>query len=552
MAREGVEVLVVGGGITGSGVALEAAARGLKVGLIDKADFASGTSSKSTKLAHGGIRYLAHFDFALVKEALEERGRMIHNAPHLVKPLGFVLPLYQHNKRPLDMPFVLPGGFGTSWILQAGLLLYDVLAGKLGLRMHRRLSVNTALQLAPALKREGMTSAFIYYDGQTDDTLLTMTVLRTAAKRGAWLANYTELLGFEQHEDRANRPITAAHIKDTLSGQTYTVKVGTVINAGGVFAGRIEALAGESQIRISPAKGVHLTVSREAVPMGEDAVVLPETPDNRLIFLVPWNTRVTIGTTDTKGGDIDQPTASADDVQYLLDVTNDYLKTKLTKADVISSWAGYRPLISAANANATSKLSRTHVVHDGPGGMITITGGKLTTYRRMGQDTLDHLAKRNGLAITHPTQNLLLDGATGRDEAAASVEAAAKHYGWNTDVINRLKEYGAEACRILDICSEDAALAGLIVPDLPYTFAEVVYACRDEMAMTLDDMIARRLHLNFEDRTRGIKPAPAIAQVMAKELGWSEAEIAAQVADYQTRVAQDEPMAGITQRPKTA
>jgi len=537
MAHEGVDVLVIGGGITGSGVALEAAARGLRVGLIDKADFASGTSSKSTKLAHGGVRYLAHFDFALVKEALEERGRMIRNAPHLVKPLGFVLPLYKHNKRPLDMPFVLPGGIGTSTILQAGLLLYDLLAGKLGIRMHRRLSVQNALKLAPALKREGMTSAFIYYDGQTDDTLLTMTVLRTAAQRGALLANYAEVLGFEQ----ASGTITAAHIKDTLTGETYAVKAGTIINAGGAFAGRIEALAGESQIRISPAKGVHLTVPREKVPMGADAVVLPETPDNRLIFLVPWNTRITIGTTDTKGGDIDQPVASADDVQYLLDVTNDYLQTKLTKADVISSWAGYRPLISAASANgATSKLSRTHVVHDGPGGMITITGGKLTTYRRMAQDTLDHLAKRTGTPITHPTQELPLDGALGRAEADAAVDVAAKRYGWNADIVSRVKEYGGEACHILDCCAEDATLARPIVPDLPYTFAEVVYACRYEMALTLDDMITRRLHLNFEDWTRGVAPAPAIAKVMARELGWSEAEAAEQVVRYRESVAQEQ------------
>ena len=544
MAHDGVEVLVVGGGITGSGVALEAAARGLRVSLIDKADFASGTSSKSTKLAHGGIRYLAHFDFALVKEALEERGRMIHNAPHLVKPLGFILPLYKHNKRPLDMPFVLPGGFGTRWILQAGLLLYDLLAGKLGIQMHRRLSVQDALKLAPALKREGMTSAFIYYDGQTDDTLLTMTVLRTAAKQGALLANYAELLGFEQADGR----ITAAHVKDVLDGETYTVKVGTVINAGGAFAGRIEALAGESQIRISPAKGVHLTVPREKVPMGEDAVVLPETPDHRLIFLVPWNTRITIGTTDTQGGDIDQPVASADDVQYLLDVTNDYLQTKLTKADVISSWAGYRPLISTANANgATSKLSRTHVVHDGPGGMITITGGKLTTYRRMAQDTVDHLARRNGAPITHPTQDLLLDGAVDRAEADAAVDAAAKRYDWNGDTVNRLKEYGHEACHILDCCAENALRAQLIVPDLPYTFAEVVYACRYEMALMLDDMIVRRLHLNFEDWSRGVEPAPAIAKVMAQELGWSEAEAAEQVARYQHSVAQERAAAGETE-----
>ena len=535
MAQDGLDVLVIGGGITGSGVALEATARGYKTGLIEKADFASGTSSKSTKLSHGGIRYLAHFDFALVKEALEERGRMMRNAPHLVKPLGFVMPLYKHNKRPLDMPFVLPGGIGTSWLLQAGLLIYDLMSGKLGIKMHQRLGAKKALQMAPALKPEGMTTALMYYDGQTDDTLLTMTVLRTAAKQGALLANYTELLGFEQ--DGRSETITAAKVRDVITGNEYLIKTKQMINAGGVFAGRIEAMAGESQIQIKPAKGVHLTVPREALPIGEHAVVLPETPDNRLIFLVPWNTRVTIGTTDTKGGDIDRPVPNNDDVQYLLDVTNDYLKTKLTKADIISSWAGYRPLVSPVNAGTgsagdTSKLSRTHVVNDGPGGMITITGGKLTTYRRMAQDTVDHLAQRTGQAITHPTEDMLLDGAQGYAEASVAVDEAAARLGWNADVVHRVKEYGSEACSILDICNENKSLAQPIVPDLPYTFAEVVYACRYEMALNLQDMIVRRLHLNFEDWSRGVAPSPAVAQVMARELGWGADETAQQVTRY--------------------
>lgn len=531
MAQDGLEVLVIGGGITGSGVVLEAMARGYRAGLIEKADFCSGTSSKSTKLAHGGIRYLAHFDFALVYEGLIERGRMIRNAPHLVKPLGFVLPLYKENKRPMDVPFVPPGGIGLSWIMQAGLALYDVMSGRLGIKMHRRISTKNALTLAPCLKTEGLNSSFIYYDGQTDDTLLTMTVLRTAAQHGALLANYAELIGFEQTENGA---IKAALVRDTINNDEYRIPVGTVINAAGVFAGRVESMAGTSKISIKPAKGVHLTVPREAVKLDEYAVVLPETPDGRLLFMVPWNTRVTIGTTDTKGGDIDQPLANHDDIDYLLRTTNLYMRTRLTRDDIISSWAGYRPLISPANGGNgdTSKLSRTHVVMDGPGGMVTIVGGKLTTYRRMAEDTLDHVAKRSGKAITHPTQNMPLDGAVGSQAANAAIDAAAQPYDWNTDVVKRLKQYGSEAHKLLTLCAEDVALAQPIVPDLPYIMAEVVYACRYEMAMQLDDMITRRLHLNFEDWSRGIKPSPAIAQVMAGELGWSISETAAQVAGY--------------------
>jgi glycerol-3-phosphate dehydrogenase len=417
------------------------------------------------------------------------------------------------------------------------------MSGKLGIGMHRRLGVRQAQALAPALKPAGMTAAFVYYDGQTDDTLLTMTVLRTAAKRGAWLANYTELLGFEQATGDSR--ITAAKIKDKLTGCEHIVPVGTVINAAGVFANRVEALAGMSQINISPAKGVHLTVPREKVPIGDHAVVLPETPDNRLIFLVPWNTRITIGTTDTQGGDIEQPVANADDVAYLLRVTNDYLHTKLTQADVISAWAGYRPLISSVKASGdTSKLSRTHVVNDGPGGMITITGGKLTTYRRMAKDAVLHMLQRDArargvmLRVSDVTENLLLDGAEGMAEAAATVDRAAPRFGWDADTVARLNQYGSEACRILDICGADAALARRVVPDLPYTWAEIVYACRYEMALTLQDVIVRRLHLNFEDWDRGVAAAPTIAQLMAQELGWSADEAAAQVQAYRRFVAE--------------
>ncbi|MCS7054657.1 MAG: glycerol-3-phosphate dehydrogenase/oxidase [Thermoflexales bacterium] len=540
MAAEGVDVLVVGGGITGAGVALEAAARGYRTGLVEKADFASGTSSKSTKLVHGGIRYLPQFDFALVREALIERGRLLRNAPHLVRPLGFVLPLYAENKRPLGTPLVPPGGIGMSLLLRSGLLLYDVLSGRLAIRGHEHIGARKALELAPALKAEGLKDGFIYYDGQTDDTRLTLTILRTAAKRGALLANYAQVLGFDLGPQAANRArIRAAYVRDVLSGEAFTIPVGTVINAAGAFADRIEAMAGRSQITIKPAKGVHLTLPRDALPTTECAVVLPETPDGRLLFIVPWNTRVTLGTTDTQGGDPDRPVATDEDIDYLISTANHYLRTRLTRSQVISAWAGYRPLISPAQADgaATSKLSRTHVVMDGPGGMITITGGKLTTYRRMAQDALDHLAKREGKPIIHPTEAMPLDGAEGYPACQAALSEAGARFGWDAEVVARLGHYGSEALYILALCADDPALAERIVPDLPYIMAEVVYACRREMAMTLDDVLMRRLHVNFEDRSRGVAPAPAVAQVMARELGWSSAEVEAQVAQYRARVA---------------
>ncbi len=533
MASEGVDVLVIGGGITGAGVALEAAARGYTIGLIDKGDFASGTSSKSTKLVHGGIRYLPQFDFALVREALIERGLMARNAPHLVKPLGFVLPYYKENKRPLGTPIVPPGGIGMSYLLRAGLMMYDTFAGKLGIGHHERTGIEKTLKLAPSLKSEGLKDGFVYYDGQTDDTRLTMTVLRTAAKKGALLANYAEVLGF----DSVNGAIQSAQVRDALTGEAFTIRARTIINAAGVWAAKIESMAGESKIVIKPAKGVHLTLPREALPTTEYAVVLPETPDGRLLFIVPWNTRVTLGTTDTKGGDIDAPVSTSEDIEYLINTTNAYLKTKITRDQVISAWAGYRPLISPAGADgATSKLSRTHIVNDGPAGMITITGGKLTSYRRMAQDTIDHLDKRLGRPASHPTEKMALDGADGHEAGAAVIKRAAERYDWGDDVAARLSEYGSEADALLALIADDESLARIVAPELPYVMAEVAYACQSEMAMTLADVLARRLHLNFEDWSRGVQPAPQVAQVMARMLGWNAAETERQVEQYKEAI----------------
>src|SRR5690349_12029156 len=416
MAAEGVDIFVVGGGITGAGVAVDAAARGYRVGLVDKGDFAGGTSSKSTKLVHGGIRYLPQYDFVLVREALVERGLLVRNAPFLVQPIGFVLPLYADAKRPLGTPIVPPRGIGMSYLLQSGLLLYDILSGRLGVRRHRRLSKRAVMQMAPCLKTEGLKDAFIYYDGQTDDTRLTATVIRTAAGHGALVANYAELTRFDLENER----ITAAYVRDRLTGTEHRIRVGTVVNAAGVWAGRIEALTGgEPQIHVEPAKGVHLTVPRSALKMGKDAIVLPETEDGRLLFIVPWGARVTIGTTDTEGGDIDRPAATQDDVAYILRHIKRYMQCTLTEADIISTWAGYRPLVRYTKSDvASSKLSRTHAVIDSPGGMVTIVGGKLTTYRRMAQDTVDHISRAQGDPIAHVTERLPLAGTVGWQEAA--------------------------------------------------------------------------------------------------------------------------------------
>lgn len=532
MSSEGVDILVIGGGITGAGVVLDAAARGYRVGLVEKTDFASGTSSKSTKLVHGGIRYLSHFDFGLTHESLVERGLLLRNAPFLVNPIGFLLPLYSGLKRPMGTPIRLPFGFGMGYILRAGLVMYDLLAGRLGIQSHRRLSKDKLSRMAPCLSTDKLEDAFIYFDAQTDDTRLTMTVLRTAVAHGAQIANYAEVTGFEISPEGE---IDSVRVLDRLNGNTHSIRAGKVVNAAGVWAGKIEEMAGQSSIRIKPGKGVHLTVPREALKIGKYAIVLPETDDGRLLFLVPWGSRVTIGTTDTDGGDVDNPAAGPEDIAYLLRHVNRYMRCRLEDSDIISAWAGYRPLISSRESKAqTSRLSRTHAVLDGPGGMVSIVGGKLTTYRRMAQDTLDHIERQWG---EHPprlsiTSHLSLEGSDDWQQAVAELQSKAAEYALSEDSIRRLSLYGSELTAILDIMAQDPEMRRRIVPDLPYVMAEVVYACRREMAANLDDVLERRLHIAFEDWSQGRDAAPAVAAVMVHELGWDPAEAARQKDRY--------------------
>lgn len=537
MAREGVDVFVIGGGITGVAVAMDAAARGNTIALAEKGDFAGGTSSRSTKLIHGGLRYLSQFNFPLVREALLERGLLFRNAPWIVAPQGFVLPLYHWNRRPLGMPFAPPFGFGLDLLVQAGLGLYDFLAGRLNIHPHRRLPLIDAQRRAPALKQQGMAHAFLYSDGLTDDARLTMTVLRTAISQGAHAANYAEVTGFDITGDR----LTAAQVTDTLTGAEYTIRARHFVNAGGVFAQRIEELTGQrSQLTVEPAKGVHLLFSQDTLPMGEDAIVLPETDDGRLLFLIPWGSRVILGTTDTEGGRIDSPTTTGDDVAYLLDHCRRYLNVELNREDILSTYAGYRPLIKSRGANRidSARLSRGHAVLDGPMGMVTIVGGKLTTWRRMAEDTMNHVARRDGAKPSLATRTLPLDGTAGWALVQRVIERHT--LGLHRDVRAHLgAAYGANLRGILAIADEDPRFACRIVPNLPYLMAETVYACRYEMAMTLDDVLTRRTRLVLEDRQQGLGAAAEVAAVMAGELGWDAAEIQRQIAAYEKTVRRE-------------
>src|SRR6266446_6434516 len=531
--QERFDVLVIGGGITGAGVALDAAARGYRVALVEKVDFASGTSSKSTKLAHGGIRYLPQFDLAMVHEALVERGLMVRHAPFLVRPQPFVLPVYEHMRWPSGLPVRPPTDFGLGFVLDIGLWMYDLMAGRLNIGRHKSISAKETLQLAPKLRSAGLKKAFLYYDAQTNDAQLTVTVLRTAAQFGAVVTNYTQVTGFT----RAQGKLNGAMVRDVLTNQELTVSARHIVNAAGVFAEQVAALTGdESKATIEPSKGIHLVVARERMQISTSAVVLPETEDGRILYVIPWGSRAVIGTTDTGTGDLDDPQASPEDIAYLLKHVNDYLEVNLTEDDILSVYAGYRPLVKSRGARAAD-LSRTHAVLQENSGMITIVGGKLTTYRRMAQDTVDVLAKRDGMPISHPTRNLLLTGAIGWRNAKQEIEARSHQLGLAPEVVEHLEfNFGSHARGVLDLIEKDESLRERLVPELPYLYAEVVYACRAEMAMTLEDALARRTRIILEDGARGVGVAPEVAALMARELDWSGDQTNAQVERYRALV----------------
>lgn len=520
LSNEHFDVLVIGGGVTGAGVALDAVARGYKVALVEKADFASGTSSKSTKLVHGGIRYLPNFDFALVHEALVERGILLQNAPFLVQPLAFVLPIYEGDRHPVGMPFTTPGGIGLSFLLDIGLWLYDILAGRRNIRRHRHLSRDEVLKLAPALLPDGLKEGFVYYDGQTNDARLTMTLIRTAAQWGATMVNYAEVTSFIME----NGKVQGATVCDRLTGQDMPVQARHIVNATGIHTEQVEELTGtEPQVQIEPSKGVHLVLSRKDLQLGDDVVVLPETEDKRILFIAPWQSRAVFGTTDTGSGDLDHPVATQEDISYLLQYLNRYLTIHISESDIISTYAGYRPLVrQRGTSKSTAQLSRTHAVLENPSGLVSIVGGKLTTYRRMAQDTVDVLSKRDGSVAVHPTQMLPLQGSAGWKRVQEELVRRGAALSLSPQTLHHLSTaYGSEANTILDLVEADASSGMLLVDDLPFIRAEVVYACRYEMAMTLYDFLARRTSIIIEDRQRGLGCLEVVAALMAKELQWS-------------------------------
>ncbi len=540
MATTPLDVLVIGGGITGAGVALDAVARGYRAGLIERHDFASGTSSRSTKLVHGGIRYLPQFDVPLVREALIERGRLLRNAPHLVQPLSVILPLYASSRHPVGLPIAPPLGIGLGLILGTGLTMYDGLAGQENIAPHHRLTSEEVIQRAPCLRPDGLKTGFAYFDAQTDDTRLTLAVLLSAAERGALLANYCEALAFIKDPEGA---IVGVEARSTLCNdagaeeattQPITIRAKYIVNATGVWAEETERLAGDMpNLDIAPSKGTHLVFAKEAFDLGDEAIVLPETEDQRIIFIVPWLSRALVGTTDEAAERIENPVATEQEIDYLLEHLNRFIRKPVTRDDILATYAGYRPLLKLRRSRTPARLSRTHTVVEGDDGLISISGGKLTTYRRMAQDVLDRIDEREGRHSGHPTTRMALAGSVNWFDTRAAFLRRARSLALTPAIAEHLSAaYGTAASAILDLVDAQAELGSRLVDDLPYIAAEVVYACRAELALTLEDVLARRTHIAIEERSRGTTIAPHVATLMAQELGWPEAEQQRQLAEY--------------------
>jgi glycerol-3-phosphate dehydrogenase len=522
------DMLVIGGGITGAGVALDAAARGLSVALVERGDFASGTSSASTKLVHGGVRYLPMLDIAQVREGLEEQTALLRNAPHLVRPLPFVLPLYRDARRPLglDLPAVLRAGLPLGMAI--GLGAYDLLAGRHGARRHRRIDRDGAAALAPPIRLDGLRCAYLYYDSQTDDARLTVAVLQTAAGLGALTANYVEAVGIRHEAGR----ISGVHLLDRTSGERFTARARTVINATGVWAEAVARFAGPPAFRIRRAKGVHLVCSNARLGMRRAALVLPETDDGRIAFIVPWRGVLILGTTDTEWdrGE-DDPEITPADVAYLLDHASRFLSVPIDRQDLVGAYAGLRPLISSDNASS-AHLSRRHGVVRSGEGFYSIIGGKLTTFRRMAEDVVNAATGRRR-GTPSPTWRLPLTGAEGLREAFPGLRARARRFRFSrATFLHLIQAYGTEMGRVLDLVEERPALGRPLVAGLPPIAAEVVTAVRQEMAVNLADVMLRRTRLTHLLADQGAGIAAAVAALMGGELGWPEEMRSAQVADY--------------------
>jgi len=510
MQTQPVDLLVIGGGITGAGIARDAALRGLRVGLVDASDFGSGTSSRSSRLIHGGLRYLEQFEFGLVLEATRERRVLLQTAPHLVRPLRFLFPIYR-------------GGRVAPAKLRAGMWLYDLLAAFRTTHVHRWLSPKRALDAEPGLRDRDLRGAGLYWDAQTDDARLVLATLRGAALAGALVANYAAVTSFVRAEGRS----VGAVIRDTISGEERIVRALTIVNATGPWCDRIRHLdAPNVPPLVRTSKGAHAIVRRDRLGL-HDAIAFISPIDGRLMFVLPWNDLAYIGTTETEENvEPENVRATGDDVIYLLRSANAiFPRARLAPSDVIATWASLRPLLAADPGVPAGSVSREHRIVESPSGLITIAGGKLTTYRVMGRDVVDLVVQRlrqlDGRAAPPraATQSQPLPGG---EIAALDVMMQSVRMKEVSPVTARhlVDSYGTESAAILNLVTKNKVLGGPLVAGRAEIRAEVVYAVEREMAMRLTDVLIRRMHLFYEDPQHGAGVAANVARKMAELLGW--------------------------------
>jgi glycerol-3-phosphate dehydrogenase len=518
-----LDILIVGGGVVGAGAALDAVTRGLTVGLVEANDWAAGTSSRSSKLIHGGLRYLEMLDFALVQEALQERGLLIQRiAPHLVRPVPFLYPL---TKRFVERPYV-----------GAGILLYDTLGltsgNSRGVPMHKHLSRRGTLRAAPSLKDDAMIGSIRYYDAQVDDARLVANVIRTAASYGAHTVNQTKVVDFLREGER----VVGAKVQNLEDGEEFEIRAKQVINATGVWTDETQAMVTDrGQLKVRASKGIHLVVPRDRF---QSTVGLILRTEKSVLFVIPWGRHWIIGTTDTDWKlDKAHPAASSQDIDYVLEHVNKVLKRPLTREDVEGVYAGLRPLLAGEN-DSTAKLSREHVVAHPVPGLVVVAGGKFTTYRVMGKDAVDEAGRALDEKVPDScTETIPLLGASGYKAAWNRRNRTAEESGVHVvRVEHLLNRYGSMAQDVLDLMTGYPKLAEPLPGADDYLGAEVVYATTHEGALHLNDVLTRRTRISIEAWDRGVSAAPVAARLMGDVLGWSQTQVDNEVAHYLARV----------------
>ena len=502
------DLLIIGGGATGCGIAVDAASRGLKVALIDKNDLAEGTSSRSTKLVHGGVRYLEMAvkkldgaQYHLVREALHERGIFLKIAPHLADRLPLVTPLYNW----LQVPYIF-----------AGLLLYDLLAGRKGLGHSYLIGRKEALRRFPMLKGKGLKAGVVYYDGQFNDARMAVTLALTAEKHGAIVANHVEALAL----DKKDGAICGARVRDAISGEVFSIKARGVINATGPFVDRIRQMdEPAAPALLKAASGIHIVLDGRFVPP-KTGMLIPKTEDGRVLFVLPWQGHALVGTTDSPSEIVDHPQAKEDEIAYVLRHINQYFDMSVTRDDVTSVWCGLRPLIQTDEKANTAQLVREHLIELSSSGLISMAGGKWTSYRKMAEEGVDRAIEAFGLkpANACQTETSPLVGADELDRQGENL--LIRRYGFDVDIVHHLHHaYGDQASKVADISR--TGLAARLHAGHPYIEAEVVYAARHEFAERASDVLTRRTALALVDKAAAQSALPRVIALMAKELGWS-------------------------------